>query len=784
MADFAVRDLLGAHNWSRLFFTTYALSVSFFEAVILDAIVRQQVDSALILADEAGVRSAMNEFGAQGVGRSYDLEPVVVSGGCFHPKLLALLSQDEAHLVVGSGNLTFGGWGSNLECAEHLHPSFAATAFLDAANFLRLLADSPRIRHAASEACLELADDLARRAISIANRNPSIRLIHNLDSSVWEQLGTTAAEMGGARRLTVVSPFFDQGGVNALCLALGLTHASVHSHAAGFVAGTAGSNWPSGASLGMARAVEVDHIGSDNRRLHAKMFEVVCRRGRLILSGSSNATTAGLDAARNVELCVLRMQTEPSIRWTMRPSQPPSLIVEIEQDNDESKNEFAILRATISGGALVGQVLNSFPEGRADVLSRSALRWSTLGQTSIRPNGQFIIKLKDSWSIASSGQLLIRVESTSGSVAQGFAALPELRELARRLGRYAPHFFSLLQGRETVSDVIAILEYIQAHPEFLPEVPAHAAGAGTEKEASEELVDVAKTFAVSHSQPHDLHLTFQSVGSENFLHSVLAAFRERRGPIDSASSRQRDSNSGNDDEGPEDQSPDEIAEQTAVATRALDQLLERLIEVPDEDRQPLRAVDITQYVCERLELEQYLVRVYVDKLVRGFVPPLPTREDQLVYSGLALLWTSQLSGPFDLRARALRRLILRMGLELGMEFPLSARLGGFERLLPTLEDLGSLSVAAAECRTVQEEMRLFWESPVPLSRAELPLLSRTEFWHLLSNGHSSRAIFRMRKFSDYCPHCFTRLSAVQVSQLRTSGIATCNAGKLILCEEY
>jgi hypothetical protein len=66
MANFAARDLLSAHNWSRLFFTTYALSVSFFEAVVLDAIVRQQVDSALILADEAGIRSAMDEFGAQG----------------------------------------------------------------------------------------------------------------------------------------------------------------------------------------------------------------------------------------------------------------------------------------------------------------------------------------------------------------------------------------------------------------------------------------------------------------------------------------------------------------------------------------------------------------------------------------------------------------------------------------------------------------------------------------------------------------------------------------------
>lgn len=58
MANFPVRDLLEASNWSRLFFTTYALSVSFFEAIVLDAIVRQQIDSTLILADEAGVRSA------------------------------------------------------------------------------------------------------------------------------------------------------------------------------------------------------------------------------------------------------------------------------------------------------------------------------------------------------------------------------------------------------------------------------------------------------------------------------------------------------------------------------------------------------------------------------------------------------------------------------------------------------------------------------------------------------------------------------------------------------
>jgi hypothetical protein len=71
----------------------------------------------------------MGDLGAQSVGRAYEIEPVSVIGGCFHPKLLSVTSKDDAHLVIGSGNLTFGGWGSNLECVEHLHPSFAADAF-------------------------------------------------------------------------------------------------------------------------------------------------------------------------------------------------------------------------------------------------------------------------------------------------------------------------------------------------------------------------------------------------------------------------------------------------------------------------------------------------------------------------------------------------------------------------------------------------------------------------------------------------------------------------------
>jgi hypothetical protein len=88
-------DLVSAHPWQRVVFTTYALSPSFFEVVILDALVRGDGESqTLILADVQGVRASLSEQGAHRVGKNYEVEPAV-SSGVFHPKISVLSSRDE-----------------------------------------------------------------------------------------------------------------------------------------------------------------------------------------------------------------------------------------------------------------------------------------------------------------------------------------------------------------------------------------------------------------------------------------------------------------------------------------------------------------------------------------------------------------------------------------------------------------------------------------------------------------------------------------------------------------
>lgn len=180
--------LISALPWRRAAFTTYSLSLSFFEAVVLDGLLRGGGQRPLILSDAAGVRAALMEQGARRAGRDYEIEPIAVSEGVFHPKISAFMTDDDCHLLVGSGNLTFGGWGGNLEVCEHVHPSFAAQAISDASEFFEYLAvGDDRFRHGAAERCAAIAENLAS-AVRGRTLNSDIRLLHNLDGAISEKL--------------------------------------------------------------------------------------------------------------------------------------------------------------------------------------------------------------------------------------------------------------------------------------------------------------------------------------------------------------------------------------------------------------------------------------------------------------------------------------------------------------------------------------------------------------------------------------------------------------------
>jgi hypothetical protein len=71
-----------------------------------------------VVADARQVQEAMRQSLTQlaYLGRRYVLAETV-SANTFHPKLIARLSSAGGRIWVGSGNLTYTGWGGNQEVA-------------------------------------------------------------------------------------------------------------------------------------------------------------------------------------------------------------------------------------------------------------------------------------------------------------------------------------------------------------------------------------------------------------------------------------------------------------------------------------------------------------------------------------------------------------------------------------------------------------------------------------------------------------------------------------------
>ncbi len=87
---------MAAAPWKRAAFTTFALSLSFFEAVLLDRLLRGGGREALILADPEGIRAGLSEQGARRAGRDYEIEPIACTTGVFHPKVNVLIGDADA----------------------------------------------------------------------------------------------------------------------------------------------------------------------------------------------------------------------------------------------------------------------------------------------------------------------------------------------------------------------------------------------------------------------------------------------------------------------------------------------------------------------------------------------------------------------------------------------------------------------------------------------------------------------------------------------------------------
>lgn len=460
LADLHPLDVVRAGRWNRALFGTFALSLGFFEAAPLRALRRVGASDIRILADVSGVAASLGEAGAREVGRTYAVDAVAAPGGCFHPKFILLDGEDGPRMVVGSGNLTFGGWGRNLELCEMLSPRRAPAAFMDMADFLEALATSPRLDFPNSDAAASWAGALRRSAG--ADGPSDVRLLHSVDRPIADQLVEMAVAAGGATGLVVASPYFgSSGAVRALADGLGVDRVSVHISTE---LALAGRHYDFALD---PRADPVVVIGLEEqpkqRPMHAKLIEIACADAVLSVSGSVNASGPALSRATNVELAVVRSRPAPTPTKTFVGALPPLPAIDAESEAEGGVRE--ILLATLVGRRLSGIVMGAGAEGAWSARLDATGEFRELGEVQVGSDRRFAAEIRGGDDIGFGTRRAILSLSRGERRVAGFVTFPDLLELNRRWGAGAGSMIRVVGGSAEDEDLAGVLEYFARHPD-------------------------------------------------------------------------------------------------------------------------------------------------------------------------------------------------------------------------------------------------------------------------------------------------------------------------------
>ena len=204
-------------------FTSYSFDPAFFEDHVLRAVLRLVSDPAedperyhhearRALQETPVV--AIVDAGERQPGRRLPFDLLEVTDVVFHPKIVLLLYRDYARLQIGSGNLTFAGYGGNTElflCAELAYGNDTDRALL-----LSIDEHLNRIRGWVRQPGTQLAlfrEELQRRVQRRSSSDPRTGRLALLDSTkgpIIEQLAALLPNSAVIDSLGMLAPFYER----------------------------------------------------------------------------------------------------------------------------------------------------------------------------------------------------------------------------------------------------------------------------------------------------------------------------------------------------------------------------------------------------------------------------------------------------------------------------------------------------------------------------------------------------------------------------------------------
>jgi len=285
---------------SDILITTYAYNQKFFENHLFSRF--EDNTFPLILVDYHEYQENVLDYGESKLIESkYFIEPIKCAK-IFHPKLLLTIDEENINCIIGSNNLTFGGYVKNLEILFNLKLNIENKVpyklISDIEDFLKKL--TPLIKSQPHQEKLKKILSSLRSKIDSKKfseeKNRESWIIHNLDRPIYSQILQKIS--GNVKEIYVISPFYSD------CKNF-YQEVLDDCEKINFLVQQENTNLPKNILKDITHVNFYELRTEQDRFVHAKLVYFVTEDENYLFGGSANFTKPALLKQENIELGVL-----------------------------------------------------------------------------------------------------------------------------------------------------------------------------------------------------------------------------------------------------------------------------------------------------------------------------------------------------------------------------------------------------------------------------------------------------------------------------------------------
>lgn len=185
--------------------STFNFEIDFFEKAILSRLIKNSIRKVSVFVDAEELNKSLRGVSSMMLGQRYVVNPVSIHGA-YHPKVILLLGEKCARLLIGSGNIKTSGYCINNEIFDCVDYDSAhqetRKLIVDAINFFL---NSNRLTPGLD---MDLLESITRKAYyREAPDNPEIQFLENTAKPIFEQIVPRIE--GVVTEIRIAVPYYD-----------------------------------------------------------------------------------------------------------------------------------------------------------------------------------------------------------------------------------------------------------------------------------------------------------------------------------------------------------------------------------------------------------------------------------------------------------------------------------------------------------------------------------------------------------------------------------------------